>query len=165
MHQGLRQADALQHALRVGAHAPVGRAGEADPGDHLIDARLERGLRHAADAGVKTHQLATAQVAVKVGRLRQVADIAPRLDLAARHAKDAHVADRGLEQAEDDLDRGALAGAVRTEQAENLPLGDLEVQRIDRSEFHPSQGHGEVLGQAFDGDSGNGVAHRLGKRG
>jgi len=44
-----------------------------------------------------------------------------RLDVARRMAKDLNVSLRGIQQAEQELDRRGLTGAVRAEQAENSP--------------------------------------------
>ena len=147
MHERLREADALQHTLRIRSHASIRRLGEPDPSNHFDDARREGRTVQTADAAVKRDEFAAAQEPIKVGRLRQVTDGQPRLDALARHAKHPTRARRGTQQTQNNFDRRALAGAIGPEQTKNFPRRDREAEIVHRAQSHTAQAQGEILGQ------------------
>ena len=68
---------------------------------------------------------------VEVGLFGQVADSLVLGDVGRRLAEDEGIALGREEQAEQEFDRGGLARAVRSEQAEDLASFDLEVERFE----------------------------------
>ena len=67
------------------------------------------------------------------GELARDADGGPdRIGLAVDvMTGDLHLAAVGADQGREDLDRRRLAGAIRSEQREDRPLGDLEVDAVE----------------------------------
>ena len=68
--------------------------------------------------------------------MRNVADASPHLRGRCNdvEAGDVRGARGGIEQRGEHLDRGAFAGAVRSEQAEDLAVGDTAIEMIDSHE-------------------------------
>ena len=73
---------------------------------------------------------------------------------AGRLAEDLGAPRAGPQQAEQQLERRGLAGAVRAEKAVDLPLGDFEVEPVDRHGARPAPVRDEDLGQALGADDG-----------
>ena len=97
------------------------------------DARLRRSAARIAEERAEVfEQLLRRQVIVEVRVLRQVSDPALDLDVADRPAEDLGAARGREDQLHQQLERRGLAGAVRTEKAEDLALPDLEGQRVER---------------------------------
>src|SRR5579859_3058517 len=65
--------------------------------------------------------------------------------------EDFNVALGGIKQAEQQLDRGRFAGAVRPEQAEHLAAADLKIHVIDSARLGAAPEILEDLGQPADG--------------
>src|SRR5690606_19203389 len=107
-------------ALGVLAHGAELDGGEADHVEQFIDAALALALREFEELAVIVQRLAGVEEGVEVGLFGQVADATLDADIGGELAEDAHAAAGLVQQAEDDLDRGALAGAVGAEQAEDL---------------------------------------------
>src|SRR5256885_330606 len=86
---------------------------------------------------------------------RHVADALLHRDRVAVgiEAEDRRRAARRVAQAHEQLDRGGLPGAVRTEEPEDLALGDVQVQIEDPSAC------AVVLGELLGVDSARSVAH------
>ena len=85
--------------------------------DDLIELAVDLGLLHAEDGAVEVDVLAPGEFGMEAGAdLQQAADAALDLDLAAGGGGDAR----------EDLEQGALAGAVAADDAEDLALPDLE---------------------------------------
>jgi hypothetical protein len=123
-HDAERHVDAATLPARERAD-PGARLGlEADGGDHLVD--VARAGVEGRDVG---HLLAHGRRALLGGRLQHDADARPPVEpaVARVHAEHEGLAARAVAVALQDLDRGRLAGPVRTEQAERLAL--LEVER------------------------------------
>src|SRR5690606_29605802 len=148
--EGLSEADALQHAFGVSADAAIGGLPQPDPFDDFVAAVHQDLLFDAADAGEELHHFKARQVAVKVGCLGEKTDIAAGLDLVARNAEDLAPALRRVEQAENDLDRGAFTGAIRPEQAEYLVVLHLEGQIVHRPQLEVAQAEGKILRQILN---------------
>ena len=73
------------------------------------------------------------------------ADLLARLHRPTRNAKGPAPADGGLKQPQDDLVGGALAGAVRSQQAIDLSAFDAQTEIIDGAKPHPAEAHGKIL--------------------
>src|SRR5262249_11306831 len=133
---------------RKGADADIGLLREPDDLDDLIHV-----ARPLVVPGQGAQRLPRRQVRVDRRRLRPGAEpLAPRLPGSLRvGAEHLDVAGAAVAIALEDLDRRRLAGAVRTEQAEDLSGPDLEVdpaQCLDAA---------VALAEAADGD---GVRHQ-----
>ena len=126
--QRLRDADALQHALGVLAQRQAALGADAEPIEGGRDALPPIGRRHAEQPPVVVEQLLGGQVIVEVRVLRQVADAPADGDVTERPAEDLGVAAGGKHQLHEQLQRGGLAGAVRTEKAEDVAGRDVDAR-------------------------------------
>ena len=88
--------------------------------------------RQAGQLGVEQEHLTGAQPWLVAEELRQVADPAAGRAVAERGAEDPTRAARRTRQAEQQLDRRGLPGAVRPQQADELARTDLEVDPVER---------------------------------
>src|SRR5262249_49740640 len=84
--------------------------------------------RQVEQPAVEVERLLGGQEAVQVRLLGQVTDALVLADVGGRLAEDVGLAVGREEQAEQQLDRRRLAGAVWTEQAEDIATVDLEVE-------------------------------------
>ena len=112
--------------------APIGA--QADQIEHARHARAARLALVAEEAGEVRDELLSGQVVVERRILGQEAEAAVRADVARRTAEHFRLARRRLEQADEQLERGALAGAVGTEQAEDA------ARRESRTTTRPARG-------------------------
>ncbi len=97
------------------------------------DARFRRSAAGVAEECPEVlEQLFGRQVIVEVRVLRQVPDSALDLDVAHRPAEDLRAAGRRKDELHEQLQRRGLTRAVRTEEAEDLALADLEGQAVER---------------------------------
>ena len=92
----------------------------------------------AGEPGVELEDLAGAEPGLVAEQLGQVADPPPRRAVAERRAEDRAAAAGRAGEAEQQLDRGRLAGAVRPEEAEDLagvdaPSSGRRARRSGRS--------------------------------
>jgi hypothetical protein len=126
--QGKSDRQALAHAHRVFAHAPVGVRAELHARQYFGDAlarRTEQPPRHF-------QVLAAAEVAIQRRRFDQRPGMAQRraampIQWFAEQFDGAGV---GAQQAEQQADAGGLASAVGAEEAIDRALGNLEVERV-----------------------------------
>src|SRR4029079_19225966 len=135
--QGVRDAEPLEHASRIGVGPVVRPGGEYDGLDRLVDRLVRLVARDPVEAGGVAEVLPPRQVAVEADAVGQVAD--PPLDLerlASRSERDhASLSVGRLGQPEEHEDRRRLAGAVLPEQAEDLAGLDLEIEVVDGDEI------------------------------
>ena len=82
--QRLGDADALPHAARVAAEAPVGGAVEVDELEQLAHAAVELDAREALQPPEVEEELARGQPVVDAEVLRQVAELAAQRQRVAR---------------------------------------------------------------------------------
>ena len=138
-------AEPLPHAERVPLDPTAGGAGEADLLEHLVDAADADAVGPGGDAQV----VAAPAAGVHGARVEQGADLAQRLgegaDGAAEHER---LAGGRPVEAEDHPHGGRLAGAVRAEEAGDLPGLDVEAEVVDGDDV------AVALGEAADGDHG-----------
>src|SRR5262249_28282205 len=116
------------HALGVLAEDALAVGLEADLFDQLLGLGLARGRGHVEEPAVEVERLLGVEEAVQVRLLGQVADALVLADVGGGLADEEGIALGGEEQAEQQLDRGGLAGAVGPEQAEDLAAADLDVE-------------------------------------
>ena len=127
VHQRGGQAEPLRHPFGELLDPHVGPVGEAhaleeprDPGTEVrsIDAR------HPPE---DRQRLARRQVPGETVPLREIADPAPALRVADANPEERCLVGRGMRQAQEDLDRGRLAGAVWAQKPEDLTRLDPQV--------------------------------------
>src|SRR5882762_76956 len=126
--QRLGQPDALQHPFRVETELPVAAVGEAHAFEEILDAPASRGRVQPEQPRVKVEELLPGEVVVQVRVLGQEADAPSGPDLRGVLAKQADDARIRKDQAQRQLDRGGLAGAVGADGAEDLPLPDRQAE-------------------------------------
>lgn len=116
------EAEPLLHAFGV-AFDPVARAqADADPLQQLRHAPIRLLAAESGQLGVQPHDLVSGEPLLVAVQLRQVADEPPRLDRARLLSKQRSPTFRREDQADEHLDAGALARAVRAEEAKGFPF-------------------------------------------
>src|SRR6516165_8921285 len=79
-----------------------------------------------AEAAVKRKEFGGGQPVVEAEVFGEEADLATDLDAREGLIEDLGLAGTGFDEAEHHLDGGALAGAIRAEEAEDFAAADLE---------------------------------------
>src|SRR6058998_2495906 len=133
MQDGLSEADALPVALRQLARDAVPHVSQAAALHRVLDPPAHLRARYTLDARHELQVLAHAHVRVEGRRLGEVADAALHLvslleDVESRQARRA--LRRRLEAREDAHGR-RLAGAVRSQETDDVALPDLEADAVD----------------------------------
>ena len=142
MHQRLRQPQPLQHAPRKTADAAIGRAVQIELRQHALGARTRFPAPQSRQPGARFDPLAGGQKRIGSGRLRQIADAAPRFGGSNIPAQQAYASPcRGYE-AQQDLNRRGFAGAVGAEEAKNGAGRDGQGDAVERDD--PSAGRPPV---------------------
>src|SRR5262249_62355817 len=98
----------------------------AREGHDLVELPVDLPLAHPEDGAVQVDVLAPREIAVKAG---------PDLEQASDPAVQLHAAGRGRRDPGHDLQRRALAGAVASDEAEDLSLLDVEGHVAKRPEI------------------------------
>ena len=129
----LRDADALDHALRELPQLKAALGADTDAVEQRADALAAVGAGIAEQLPEVVEQLLGGEVVVEVGVLRKVADAPARRDVADRPPENLGAPGRRKDQLHEQLQRGGLAGAVRAEEAEDLARLDVERQAIERA--------------------------------
>ena len=109
-----------------------------------LRARQRRGGRNAEVRGVKEQILEDVEAAIGIRALRNDADAlahAHRVGSRRPRRRRARVPDVGLHARRENADRRRLAGAVRTEQTEELTLAHVEVEPFERDDLAASARH------------------------
>jgi hypothetical protein len=144
-----RQRQALAHALRVGPHALLRRRLHLHERQHLVDA-------FGRDAAVQQRGVAQVvaprDVGVEAGLLDHGADVAQGGpgDAPPEHAPHAAA---GANQAGQHAQRGRLARAVGTEEADDLAGSDLERHVVDGGDAAVALGEGAGDDGVFHGSA------------
>ena len=120
VHERLADQHAPLHAARQRAHVGVGLRREVEVMQDLVDPVVV--VAQAEVAGLDAQRLAHREERIEHELLRHDAERAARVAVVGDDvvAQDAHRAAVGARQAGEDRDQRRLAGAVRTEQAEEL---------------------------------------------
>jgi hypothetical protein len=142
-----REAEAHVHARRVALHGRVEELGETAELHDLVEVLRDLGARHAGDGGVQVDVLAAAEVGVEAGS---------HLDERRDPSIGPDGARRGQVDAREELERGALAGTVRSDEADRFALSDLEAHVV-----HGVEPPAPRVGPAASEDRGHEVAHRI----
>ena len=129
--EGLRDAEALLHALGIGADLRVHSPFDADNLQNLGDASPAFRGGNAEQRAVELEQAGAGVIVGKAMVFRQITDAAADAGRADRLAEQSSGAVGRFRDAEEDLDEGRLAGAVLAEQAEDLALLDLQGHALE----------------------------------
>ena len=154
VHHGLGEADTLEHPFRIGADRPAGRLGHRGEAQGVLDGRVEVGGGDTAELGAVADEFAAGKKLMEVRSLREKTRTAARGARRGRLAEDADLTGGRGDEAEHDLQRGALAAAVGPEQAEDLAARDLERKVVDGPQLEAADADAEILGEMADGDGG-----------
>jgi hypothetical protein len=126
MDESLGEADALQHAFRKAAEAAVAMRSEADEIKISGNTVAELRRSESAEAAMKRQQFRGGEPVVETKILREETDLATNLYARKRVIEDLRVTATRFDEAEQHLDGGAFAGAIRAEEAEDLAAADLK---------------------------------------
>ena len=136
--QRLRESDAALHALREFADDARLHLTEADHFEELFVAKFFIRGGKPKEAAEKIERLLRVEIAVEIRFLGQIADAHLGANMARRTAENLNVAAGRIEQTEEQLDGGGLAGTIRPEESEDLAAADIEIHVV----------HGAGLGAA-----------------
>jgi hypothetical protein len=126
----LRDADALHHALRVMPEQPAAVGADPDLVEEPVRPRSALRPTIAEEPGEIREQFLRREVVVERRMLRQEAEAPARPDVAWRPAQDLGTPVRRPQQVDQNLERRALAGAVRSQQAEDAARRNLEGESV-----------------------------------
>src|SRR5581483_7927825 len=130
VHERLRDPDALERPLGERPEPRPALRLEADEGQELLDARAARSAAEPVEMRVEDERLLDREVVVEVGLLGQEPDRRARRGVE-RAPAEADGAARRAEEAEEQLERRRLPGAVVADEAEELPLLEREVETVE----------------------------------
>ena len=135
MDERLGELHALPHAGRVAAHLAVALLEEPDVTERLGRALAGGGARQPVHLRHVRDELGGADLEREAVVLGHVADQLPDLEAVRGDVEAEHLgrAGRRLEQAEQDLDQRALAGAVRADEPDHARL-EVEVEVVERDD-------------------------------
>ncbi len=163
VHERLGQASPLHHALRELLEVLGARAIEADPRDQLVGAALARGGVDAEQPAREVAELADGQVVVEVRLLGQEPEALARGAAGHGLAEDLGGAAGRGDEAHEDADRRGLAGAVGTQEAEDLAAPDKDVDPAQGYDLAPAKRRSIGLLEVLDLDDRGLVTHACGQ--
>ena len=117
---------ALEHAFREPAGLAICRVRDAGALERRERAGAEIGAAEARERAAHLDELSRGDVRVDVRVLGEKADSRARAGGANRFAEEGRLSARRRDEARQHLDRRRLAGAVRTDEPEDLAAGDVE---------------------------------------
>jgi hypothetical protein len=158
VHDGLGDADSLQHALRVGPQPGPAGVSQADLLQKLCHALGSLLRRNSGDPGVEVQELRPGEKVVEVGVLGKESHVLAELVLADVVAEDGGAPALGVDQTHQDLERGGLPGAIGADEAEDLALADAERDSVQDALSDQTEARPEVLDDVLDLDD---VGRRL----
>ena len=126
----LRDAEPLLHPLRHSFDAAVGGVRERDELEQALP--LGGAAARAGEPLVQLEHLVGRVPAGEAEQLGEVAERRPRRARSGARARDLGVAAGRAHEPDGDLHERRLAGAVRAEQADQLPLADLQIDTFQR---------------------------------
>src|SRR5215218_10220017 len=108
----------------------------------------------AAKFSVKAEGLRAGKILREVGIFREESDLGAARDLVALLSEDACFAAGRINEPEDDLERGALARTVRSEQSVDFTGLNAQIEVAQRHDHFTLEGNRERLADADDGNGG-----------
>ena len=153
--QRARNFEPLEQANGQVAHRRVHIVGQSDVGKDRLRAFACRRNRPIVQHGAQRHVLHHRQVTIGLGNLKSARDAGTR-GLVRLPAGDRPILEHDLargrcDRAGDQVVERALAGAVRSDQADKLPLPDREADPRDRGEGAERTGQLSDLEQSRHG--------------
>jgi len=124
--EGLSEADALQHTFRKATKAAIAMRGEADEIEISGNAVAELNRSESAEAAMKCEEFGGGEPVVKTKIFGKETNLATNFDARKRVIEDLGVTASRLDEAEQHLDDGAFAGAIRAEKSKDLAAADLK---------------------------------------
>ena len=145
MHHGHGQRQALADAQRQAGGRCIEKLAQAETGNQFIGARADALGRQVKQPCMQIEILAHAQFAIERKRLRHVADLLARFQIASIHrlAEQRGIAGTGRQKAGEHLHGRGLAATVGAEKTENLAAFDAKTHLIHGSEIAKS--HGQTM--------------------
>ncbi len=157
MQDGLRNPHPLQHAFGKLAQLHSAHVRQAHPLQHFVDSRRALFGIDAGKLAVVVEQFAGSKIVVKVGLLRQEADLRLHPRIVDFHAQNSGRAGGGEYEPHQQLERGGLARAVGPQKAEDLAFLDGEIERA-QGVLGPLAPEADAVGffqtENFDGSHG-----------
>jgi hypothetical protein len=147
--ESLGEADALEHALGVGAERTFATVLQADEFNEVLDAPFQLRAGKTAKFAVEAERFVAGEEAVEVGIFRKESDAAARFEAVGRLAKDPRFAFAGKGEAEEELERGAFAGTVGAEETEDFTGTDAKVEAVEGEEDFALPRERVALGQSY----------------
>jgi len=148
----LRQADAPLHAFGELAHRPQPGLAQTHHFQQLFRPVVAIMAGQAKEVAEEVQRLAGIEVAIKIRFLRQVADASLGRHVAGGVSEDFKVSFGGMEQTQNQLYGGGLAGAVGSQQAKDFSAPHIEINIVHGAGLGPAPEIFEDLGQAADGN-------------
>ena len=148
--EGAGEVQAAAHATGVPAGDAVAGVVEPELHEQLAGALLGAGTSEVVEPAHHGEVLEAGQVLVHRGVLARDADLAPHLGRMGGHVPPRHLGTSGvrLDQRRQDLHRGRLPRAVRSEHPEDRALGDAEIESVECLDvlvvLHQAFGHHRV---------------------
>src|ERR1051325_2961503 len=130
--EGLGQPNALLHAFGKGLDGPFAGRLQLDQLEQFINAAVGLRPRDGKNARIEPQEFFGGQKFVIVGQLGQITNALTRDRFAHVDAKQKGGASGGRNKAQQDVHGGGLAGAVRTQEAEDLTGANPQVEVLDR---------------------------------
>jgi hypothetical protein len=163
-HQGLRYADALEHALGKLAQGPAPRGRQAHALDEAVRAGTALGSLHIEQRTDQIEEFLGRQIVVEVRALGQVTQTALGPPIGHRPAQHLGATAGGKDQPHQHLQGGGLARAVGAEVAEDLAAPDLKARLLDRldalAEEAQPEGLGQIIGAQYNVTHGESKCRR-----
>ena len=124
--------EALLHPLGEAGYAVGATRAQPDRRQGSVDLRRPAMPREAGQFTVQAEDLAGGQPRLIPEQLRQVADAPASLAVPQRPAEDGPAPARGSGEPQEQLHGSRLAGAIGSEEAEDLGLADAQVKAVER---------------------------------
>ena len=125
--QRLTERDALEHAPRVLAEAAVLRLGQSEAIEHRHGPALDFGRGDAGEAGHVAEELPAGFATADVHPLGDESDAPAHVEVVVAQAGERDLAVVGTEESEEAGHERGLAGAIGTDEADDLSPRDLEI--------------------------------------
>src|SRR5690606_12804920 len=151
-HQRLREADALLHPLGEPPDGPLSRMRQAHALDQELTSRSSRIARESGAATGQGENLHGKEARVKRRMCGEITDASEAVRAIVIDAEHRDAAFGGEDQAEETLERGGFAGAVRAKESEDLAALDLEIDAVEDIDFALEKARAKGLLEVLDRD-------------
>jgi hypothetical protein len=128
MNQCLCKANALQHALGIGAQSPFARSGQANEFDQFVYLFLQASAAQSTKTPKETKRFFSAEIFIEVRIFRQKTDGFPAFHETTVTPENFRAAVRWRNQPENYFEGCAFAGTIRSEQPKYFPRFNPKVE-------------------------------------